>query len=488
MVLQLLADAREPRELVLQAGLAVPPFAIGAHPTFAPVSERFAGAHVMAAFNGHTLFVCSLHGENARLGGARLDARGVEVVEPVELCFGGARINIRRQSRAAAPTYVVDAEATRIAAVIPKARRAQAQDHADELTRIDETALATALRRSIPDAEATRIVDVDVPAAAKGPSNQDVTLLPSPPTPAARPVTRTVQLVRRRIRSLPDAAVERVEEAPLSPASELTAQVLAGLDARRREARFETPARARVRAEELAPPSSVPPTIPTDRVVFAAAPQHFPPTSTIDATRPSSPTIAIPPLAARTDGSVADADAGDRLTPPPHSVDTHLHPLADARTGESPAAGLSDRPPSPFERKLAAVRSGWRQASVAKKAIAVLIGVLLVVALSQLRSASTPQGAIARSSDAIVVQGDAGGLQTSAPAEARQAASPRQGSGAPPSRELRDAERRALDTAASGLDSAAAEQYEALALAHPENIAFREAARILRGRAPTHRE
>lgn len=48
--------------------------------------------------------------------------------------------------------------------------------------------------------------------------------------------------------------------------------------------------------------------------------------------------------------------------------------------------------------------------------------------------------------------------------------------------ETRTPERRALDTVASGLDDAAAVQYEALAKAHPESVAFREAARILRER------
>jgi hypothetical protein len=54
--------------------------------------------------------------------------------------------------------------------------------------------------------------------------------------------------------------------------------------------------------------------------------------------------------------------------------------------------------------------------------------------------------------------------------------------GAPALRDARTAERRALDTAASGQEAAAAEQYDALAAAHPETVAFREAARILRGR------
>jgi len=54
--------------------------------------------------------------------------------------------------------------------------------------------------------------------------------------------------------------------------------------------------------------------------------------------------------------------------------------------------------------------------------------------------------------------------------------------------ETRTAERRALDTVASGLDSAAADQYEALAAAHRENVAFREAARILRARGRTARQ
>ncbi|HSO38461.1 MAG TPA: hypothetical protein VLT33_38290, partial [Labilithrix sp.] len=54
-------------------------------------------------------------------------------------------------------------------------------------------------------------------------------------------------------------------------------------------------------------------------------------------------------------------------------------------------------------------------------------------------------------------------------------------------RDTRSAERRALDTAASGLDRSATEQYEALAAAHPDNLAFREAARILRERGANGR-
>ena len=46
--------------------------------------------------------------------------------------------------------------------------------------------------------------------------------------------------------------------------------------------------------------------------------------------------------------------------------------------------------------------------------------------------------------------------------------------------DTRNAERRARDTAASGQDASAAEQYAALAAAYPDDVAFGEAARILR--------
>jgi hypothetical protein len=136
-----------------------------------------------------------------------------------------------------------------------------------------------------------------------------------------------------------------------------------------------------------------------------------------------------------------------------------------------------------------------------KKAIAILIAPALVGALFTMRpepvatarsaapttaamivaapQASTTQAAVAPSAPLPRVALAAPGASSDA---AKATATDPAQAGAPGLRDTRTAERRALDTAASGQDSSAAEQYEALAATHPENVAFREAARILRER------
>lgn len=76
-------------------------------------------------------------------------------------------------------------------------------------------------------------------------------------------------------------------------------------------------------------------------------------------------------------------------------------------------------------------------------------------------------------------------VATSSAPSARAGALPASGA---PSRaatlsDARTPQRRALDAAASGAYASAAEQYDALSSAHPEDLAFREAARILHQRA-----
>ena len=240
----------------------------------------------------------------------------------------------------------------------------------------------------------------------------------------------------------------------------------------------------------------MPPTIPSDGLL-AVAPPPFSFGRTFAAARaepalarPSSPTIAIP-----FEPAVA-ARAGDSLA----AIEAVVESSALAVSGENVASPVPVTAPALWGRALEA----WRRASGPRRALAVLLGPAVIGALLTLRSTPAAPGAAPGAESAVVrdAVGPAGSPIAAAPVAiapvtiaggtvkaAAGAAVPSPGDRSKATavglHETRTPERRALDTVASGLDGAAADQYEALAAAHPESIAFREAARILRERGAT---
>ncbi len=301
----------------------------------------------------------------------------------------------------------------------------------EEATCFDEARLRAALAMSIPNGEITCIAEVEIPAEARRP-----------------PV-------------VVDDAVEHQREGP----------------------------------------SSMPPTIPSDGLL-AVAPPPFSFGRTFAAARaepalarPSSPTIAIP-----FEPAVA-ARAADSLA----AIEAVIESSALAVSGENVASPVPVTAPARWGRALEA----WRRASGPRRALAVLLGPAVIGALLTLRSTPAAPGAAPGAESAVVrdAVGPAGSPIAAAPVAiapvaiapvttaggtvkaAAGAAVPSPGDRSKATavglHETRTPERRALDTVASGLDGAAADQYEALAAAHPESIAFREAARILRERGAT---
>jgi hypothetical protein len=557
-VLRLLDGRSERREVAFTRGAALAPFAVGSEAAWSVSAGRVARAHVMLAFNGACLFACALPGELALLDGAPLDGRWTEVPTPSELRFGGARISIGRRAGPDELTEV-PSEATRIEEPTAIANLAQVgAGRAEEVTCFDEERLQVALRlsasasggTSIPaSADVTCIAAVGVPAAAKGPTNDEITTPPSPPPPAPRPVAATVRIAKKTVLAATAAAAAAARPElrdAQTPSAKMTARLLAGLDADSGVPSAEITMLEALRepARSEAPsdfgsgvPSSMPPTIPSDGLLVAAAPAWGSPFPAA-AARPSSPTIAIAlPLPAPLpqpfpQSAGYPAVEEDPRTPPPYALDS-LRARAVSSAGPSMRA-IAKESPSLGQRKLGELAMGWKQASLPKKAIAILMLPALLGALLTLRPAAS-----ARAASGVVASASASdGALESAPAQpsaSAHAASP--GSVSPsattgpaasapaasaalarapsapgatasaaatapaapaeamPSkataaglRETRSAERRALDTVASGLDASAAEQYAALAAAHPDNLAFSEASRILRARAATRHD
>lgn len=446
VVLRLLDGRSERREMVLRGGRERPPFAVGQESAWRIEAGHVAAAHVMLAFNGAALYVCALPGEKAMLDGEPLGTRWVEAAVPSVLRFGSARLSIGGRAGPEEETQ------------LPAPRHARDE----EVTCFDEARLREALAASILNGEITCIAEVEIPAAARRPL----------PVTGARPV-------------LPDSA--RTLAAP--PAAEIPEE------------------RPREDSEGEAATSSMPPTIPSDGLLAVAPPlppplPPPPPSFSFGRTfaavraepalaRPSSPTIAIPLEPA------ARGRAGDSLAAIESSV---VESSALAVSGENTAGPLPAAAPGPWGRVLEA----WQRASRPQRALAILMGPAVIGALLSLRSAPVVQQAApsADLDDVAVVAPEAapiaaapipaarGAVATSkAPAGAAGAAAAtaaeRPKTAAVGLHETRTPERRALDTVASGLDSAAADQYEALAAAHPESVAFREAARILRERGAT---
>jgi hypothetical protein len=230
--------------------------------------------------------------------------------------------------------------------------------------------------------------------------------------------------------------------------------------------------------ESSGPTSRMPSTIPSEGLI-AAPMRVFERPPPVDVARPSQPTMAIP------ESPAPVARSGEHTSAPaPWSMDS-IGAGALAVSGEHTSTTRATESTVVRRSKVSALRAGWTEASLPKKAIALLMVPALLGVLLMTRSAPAARAPAAASADKTSAVAAAAPSATTtlatvstvvvAPASSVKA-------GAPALRDARTAERRALDAAASGQDAAAAEQYEALAAAHPETLAFREAARILRGR------
>lgn len=195
----------------------------------------------------------------------------------------------------------------------------------------------------------------------------------------------------------------------------------------------------------------------------------------------------------RTDPMASDSLRAPVVTPrpssptlAPQSVDHRSSPEADSTTIRAGLRGL---------------QQGWQQASLVRKASLVLVVPALLCALATVGASSrsaqaraplapaaeTPVPAATAMPAATATHAPtAATARSAAPAPSSPSTTPKPGTAA--LRDTRTAERKALDAAIAGADAEAAEQYAELAAAHPDNVAFREAARILRARASAPRE
>ncbi|MBS2011786.1 MAG: hypothetical protein JST00_02635 [Deltaproteobacteria bacterium] len=498
LVLRILDGRSDRTEVVLRAGTPLPPFAVGSSSPWKVTAPHVQGMHVMIAFNGASLFVCALPGSAASLGGAPLDARWVEVRVPTELRFGGARIFVDRSSAGA-----------------PAAAASHPTKRDDDVTVVgnaQEVDLHPALTEAV-----TRIADVEVPDEARGPSSQEITTPPSPALPMPRPPSRPIRLVRKAPASSRTAPIDIVpprllariapapratevtetsdhaltsEDAPHSPAGALTEQLLRGLRSSPPSPRKKTiptsglggPA-SRTGAPPAPPPARPP--APPAAPAAAAAP--------LVAVGPASTTVTLPLVEGRPpqEEGTRNRPRLDSLVPCVGAVDGGVAELADARASQASAV----------TRRLRDLQRGWDAATLARKASLVLVLPALVGALTSLGAASAsshvraPVAPKAAPASPMIPSGvpkpvdpvpEAVPVPLPAPVSTPARTTPKPAVHA--LRDTRTEERRAVDAAAAGADAEAAERYEALAAAHPDNVAFREAARILRSRASARPE
>jgi hypothetical protein len=438
VVIRVVEGESEQRELVLEAGCAIAPLALGRTRGWRIEAKEVAEAHVMLAWSGTSLFVGASRGEVALLDGFPLGPRWTEVRMPSELCFGGARLSIGRRAGPEDETMVPDSD--EITCIAEPGASAPRVADLEAVTRMDEGRLRAAIELARAE-EATCIATVDVPPEAR----RGGATAAMPPLP--RPINHTMRMapLARRPTLRPIArSAPSLPPVPVAPVAAVVA--------------------VEPREDEE---GSMPPTIPSDGLM-PAAPAYSTPFA-VAISRPSSPTIAIP-------------------QPPPL-------PQAPA---EGPSDTSVDPPRAPFVVERSGLVGAWLSASLPRKAIAVLMAPAVLAAVLTMRPGSH---ASPRSSDAgraepvptkpLVAQpasaqavGSSAPALPSAPSPVVEA--PRAASAAV--RDTRSAERRALDAAASGQDAAAAEQYAALSQANPESIPFREAARILRERAASRRD
>jgi hypothetical protein len=477
LVVRLLSGESDQHELVLKSGCASPPIALGTHGAWAIRGRQVAKAHVMLAWSGETLFVGAPGGEGALLDGFPLGARWTEVRAPSELRFGNARLSIGRRAGPDEETEVPPEEATQhtcgSAGAQPAVRRVWTDD---QVTCMDDGRILEALRLTRDD-EVTCIAEVDLPSEAKRPAPV-VRRRSDPP----RIVRRTTPTPLSAVHVAPaSGSMTHLHALPALPAlPALAASARSGTDLGEGELAV---------MESSGPSSRMPSTIPSEGLI--AVPMRVverPPP--VDVARPSQPTMAIPepqgPLAPS--GEHTFAPAPSRMD----SIGAGALAVSGEHTSSARATATATATESTVVRrnKVSALRAGWTEASLPKKAIALLMIPALAGALLMSRSAPAARAVAPASADrtsaVAAAPPSATVTPTPTPTPTVSTAVVAPGgpvkAGAPALRDARTAERRALDTAASGQEAAAAEQYDALAAAHPETVAFREAARILRGR------
>lgn len=487
VVVRLLSGESDKHELVLKAGCAIAPIALGTHGRWIIRGRQVARVHVMLAWSGETLFVGTPGGEAALLDGFPLGTRWTEVRPPSELRFGSVRVIIGRRAGPDEETEVPPEEVTEhtwgSAPALPAVRRVWTDD---QVTCMDDGRLEEALRLTRDD-EVTCIAEVDIPADAKRPA----LAAPARTTAAAPRVT-----VRRK--STPPPRLERSATPRPFPA---------GHRAVERPSLTQLHAVPSQLAEQdgsviacYGPTSSMPATIPSDGLIPVPMPARVRPLP-VDVARPSQPTMAIP------EPHGALAPAGEQTFAPSPAVMDSIGAGALAVSGERASSARSAAATEsavvrrePME--VSAFTRVWRQALAPKKAIAMLMMPALLGVVLMARSAPSARAhalGAAETTSAVAVAAPSATVKatrtpavgaSAAPVVLARTAGTTGGesaadlvpAAAQALRDSRTAERRALDTAASGQDAAAAEQYQALAAAHPETVAFREAARILRGR------
>ncbi|MDB4937209.1 MAG: Cell division protein FtsK [Labilithrix sp.] len=455
VVVRLLSGESGQHELVLKAGCPIPPIALGTHGGWIIQGRQVARVHVMLAWSGETLFVGTPGGEAALLDGFPLGTRWTAVRAPSELQFGSARLSIGRRAGADEETEV------------PPEDRVWTDD---QVTSMDDGRILEALRLTRDD-EVTCIAEVEVPPAARRPAPV-VRRRSDPPTRLERPTTPP---------PLPPAhrapANESLTHLHALPSSNELREEDAGI------------------IESCSPTSSLPPTIPSEGLIPIPMSTWARPIP-VAVARPSQPTMAIP------EPHGAFARTGEQTFAPPSMDSIGAGALAVSGEHASNAHRARATESTVVRRKKdSALEAGWRQASFPKKAIAVLMMPALLGALLMTRSApaarahapggagrtsavavAAPSATVTTASTTTVAVGASAAPVPSTISTAVESPASPVKAGAPALRDARTAERRALDAAASGQDAAAAEQYDALAAAHPETVAFREAARILRGR------
>jgi len=472
------------RELQLVAGQPLPPLTVGTQGAWRVGGARVAGLHVALAWSGRQLFACAVGSAPAALDGAPLDQRWRELRMSSELRFGSARLVVGTTRTAdpdlGEPTVMFSDEATRIADV-------------DDPAHVDPVAPTAPLEKPLRPA-------IDVPAR----SSLERTLLVAP-QPLTQPLARPLSARAQKVTTLPLAASPKVTTLPLAASRRLFVQspspkaTTLPFDAQRPGLRRIMPSAP----ERTAPPQ--PPAIEEAKESVATAPR----TPTTDDLvnglgrwTPSSPTIRCAlPTSPPPEATEAPASVGLTCTPMPASIE-HVAPESTfAVTGEHRVASSESKAtPRGALRALVEKAKGL---SGPRKASAVMMVPTLVLGIFVLRggrqasiedgqttptSRTTATSASASVPTAAPSASMAPAITTAAPSaipsspRPRPSTAPTTAAVSKPLSDGRTAERRALDTAASGSYASAAEQYEALAGAHPENAAFRQAARILRQR------
>lgn len=165
VVLRVLDGRCDQREVLLEGGHPLTPFAVGSQGAWCIDGGHVAEAHVMLAFNGKKLYVRALQGEKALLDDIPLDGRWREAAMPGELRFGSARVSIGRRSGPEDQTQIPgddDDDASTCIAVRVEKRSGLRTPREDEATCFDVERLLAALVLSTTDDSSLPTVEVDV--------------------------------------------------------------------------------------------------------------------------------------------------------------------------------------------------------------------------------------------------------------------------------------------------------------------------------------